>query len=581
MAVLRQTNWVGQARIDVPMLRALESAVAGDFDVLSGRILGGRNPLVIQGFNLVTTGISQAEALQMQVADAVLVHYQASEAGSVFQVPATRTPETLSSTNTKVSGSFTPSAVNYVGIDLVRSTDASTTDLVMFINTTTLTETPKQIPLARTLDYVIVISTSDFSSMPNVAPVAKVTTGAANTIVSVQDARNIMWRLGSGGTVPNAANAFSWPAGRKEGSAGDVFAGGDKALTSFKGWADSVMTRLWEVAGGEYWYSATADRNVRMVRSGTAFVSNGEYFEWDGTNLHWRGLRFIFDNSTGNVNEVLDQLTSLTNLTNLADGECIYVDLDRTQNRTGGSGLQPVKTALASLGTGAVPGSRYVIAWRYGTLVYTRDQPFSVGSSLKIATTGAVGTSRLSASDTTSSSAPRVTTCDSGTGVAMAAGLSRGNSGITATDFVLGSGILKIGGGSMDGAVQILTTASADSVFVIGSQNRGANANASLAAWNLDNFITHTTNQAFKTLARNNSTGQDETGVFIESCGAIGIRSVYNDTVPANPAPVAAENVRCKLFVRTNGLASPAKRDQVCVLYFDGQVVVLSESNAY
>src|SRR4051812_31402354 len=119
MSVLRQGNWQGQQRIDVPYFRALESSICADFDVLAGRIIAGQVPLISNGFRLISTGITQAEQLQIQVAGSTLLHPLASESGSLFQVPANRANETLNATNTRVTGSFTPSQVNYIGIDLI------------------------------------------------------------------------------------------------------------------------------------------------------------------------------------------------------------------------------------------------------------------------------------------------------------------------------------------------------------------------------------------------------------------------------------------------------------------------------
>lgn len=381
MSAIRQTNWLGQMRVDVPHLKMLESSVTADFDLLAGQILGGKKGLVVKGFEIVTSGAVGAPAANLQVitASSILLHYQASENGSIFIVPSDRSPETLNSTNARVRGAFTASKVNYVGIDLRRSADETTSDVVMFIDPTTRLEQARTVPLARTLDYVIVISTTDFSATPTILPIARVQTDANNNVTELADARNMFGRLGLGGSIPNRYSAYSWPSGRKENTSGNVFTGGDKTIDSLKAWMDAVMSRIWEVGGGEYWYSPTSDRNVNMTASGSTF-GNNEYFEWGGTNLHWQGLKFIFDNSTGWYNDVKDQTIDEAGLTDLDDGECIYVDIDRTQDRTGGDALQPVKAVLATLGAPLVPGTRFVIATRIGANVWTRGAPFPVGS---------------------------------------------------------------------------------------------------------------------------------------------------------------------------------------------------------
>ena len=398
MAVIRQQNWLNQQRVDVPHARAIESGVAADFDVLAGDMIAGNEALVVKGFKVTTlTAGIPATSITIRVAGSTLLHPEATESGSIFRVPTDRADEILSSSNERVSGSFTAGTTNYVGIDLQRSADASTKDLVKFLDPTTKAEKAKSVPLARTLDYVIVVSTQDFGLTPGIAPVAKVVTDASNNVVSVQDARTLFGRLGKGGGVPDSQYYYSWPGGRTEPGDNSDFDSGDKKIESLKSWMDATVTRLWELGGGEYWFSATADRNVRMIRLGSAtvFPSTGDWFEWTGGHLHWRGLAVIFDNSTGYVNEIKDQATNSAGLTDLADGECVYVDLDRTQNLSGADALVATKTTMTTLGAPTTPGSRYIFAWRYGSYIYTRDGQFFVGVTVPVATTLAVGTVKL------------------------------------------------------------------------------------------------------------------------------------------------------------------------------------------
>lgn len=584
MAVIRQENWLGQQRVDVPHLRSIEAGIDGDFDVLAGSMIAGRSPLVVTGFTLVTSGISQAEDLQIKVAGAALIHFFASESGSIFQVPSDRANEVLTSTNARTSGGFTPSQVNYVGIDLRRSADTTTVDQVMFLDANTSTEDPKEVPLARTLDYRIVISTTDFSLTPGIAPLAKVTTGASNDIVLVEDAREMMFRLGSGGTDPDAANSYNWPAGRMEGSTGDVFVGGDKAINSQKAWMDAVMTRIWEVGGGEFWYAPTADRNVKMIRKGSQF-SNGEYFEWNGTHLHWKGLVFIFENSTAVFNEVEDQTSNSVGLTDLADGECIYVDLDRSTDRTV-SGLNPlvaVKSTLSVLGQGTPPGSRWVLAWRYGADVFTRDQSYPINSSILVATVSSTGAVKLSASDPSAPTGPRVATVDIPTEMAIAGGLTRGDSGGPGADFFGGAGDIVIGGYDQDHNIFVGTSRTQDTIQLTGIQRWTTSSNATVEVYNGDDMVAHPENLLAKFKGYNAGAVRYETGLWIESQGAVGHRNVI--ATPATPAPTVTNPIRSKVFFQTNGETPgqlpPICRDQYCVMWFDGSITVISESAPY
>ncbi len=450
MAIIRQAMFYGQQRVDAAHLRAVESGVAGDFDVLAGKIISGTRPLIVSGFNVITTNAygAPATSLQITTAGSLVIHYLASESGSIFSVPSDRTVETLSSSNTRIQGGFTANSTNYVGIDLRRSSDSSTADVVQFINTVTETETPQRVALARTLDYVFVISTSDFSSLSGICPIAKVVTNSTNSVTSIVDARNMFGRLGTGGTVPDSQYAYPWPGSRTTEDA-DGFSDGDKSITSLKEWMDATMTRLWELGGGEYWYSPTADRNVQMVRAGATFT-NGEWFEWVTGDLHWKGISFVFDNSLGaHYNDVADQTSDSPDLTDLTTGQCIYVDLDRTTDRTGVTALVPVKTVLLTLGTPVVPGSRYIIAWNLGGTIYTRDSSFPVGATFSVATTTSLGIVKLSSAPADAAN-PYVPSLDSN-GQFTNTATGAASAGWVGVGFGTGSGV-KGTGGTTNGA---------------------------------------------------------------------------------------------------------------------------------
>lgn len=463
MAAGRQQQFPGQMRVDAPHLRAIESGVAADFDVLVGQMLAGGRPLVVSGFELSAQLTAQATSASLVVAGSQIAHPLATDAGSILRVPATRSAEQLNpSINARISGAWT-TGVNYVGIDLRRTADSSTADVVQFIDADTKEENPQSIPLARTFDYTIYISTQDFSTTPTIAPLCKVTLDASLAITAVEDARNLFFRLGSGGSITNYQNTYSFPGGRTEpngGSANSTFHVGDKAIGSLKDWANAIMTRLWEVGGGEYWYSPTATHNVNLVRTGSPFVSNGQYYEWDGTNLHWQGLRLLFDNSTGYYNVITDQTTDSAGLTDLADGQCIYVDAVRTSNAT----VTAQKGTLATLGSPLTPGSRFVIAWRVGSQIFTRNSDFFVGAGFAVATTSAVGTVKLSRTSGTPSTpvvlvieernaANGVLGLDGNLATTVTAAASSNATAVTATGDGTGAGVSANGGATGHGLV--------------------------------------------------------------------------------------------------------------------------------
>lgn len=450
MSVIRQQNWLGQQRVDLPHLRSLESAVAADFDVLVGQGMAGSKALVVRGFEM--TGVAAgtpATSLSIVTAGGIAFNRLATEAGTFLSVPSDRAAEVLNPvTNGRVVGGWVLGATNYIGLGYVRSADVSTTDLVQFISSTTRLESPRQVPLGKTLDYQIEIVATPFSSQTHLVPIAKVVLDASGFVVSVEDARPLMFRLGQGGDNPQALSSFSsWT--RTEGSTAidnTLFQGGDKTITSQKDWMDAVMTRIWESGGGEHWYSATADRNVTLITYG-ATLGNGEYLSWNlGTEtLTYQGLRLLFDNSTAYSNDIASG-----SVVGLKAGEVLYVDADRTKfyaaawaattayvagdivvksslayeatvaGTSGGGGpsgtgvaivdgtvtwkyvgpgvaggLVATRAALATLGTGSPAGSRWILAWRRADQIFVRGWRYPVGTLFTPANTAAQGVLKI------------------------------------------------------------------------------------------------------------------------------------------------------------------------------------------
>src|ERR1700690_249754 len=574
MALTREMNFTSQLRCDVPFLKSIESGVCNDFDVMAGTALAGKEALIVSGMHVVTTNITLANSLILQVADSVLIHFLATASGSLFHIDASEPDQVLSSTNPKIIGSWTPSSINYLSVDIIRAPDSSTDDLVEIIDTISLTETPVTQPLGIITDYRLVISTLDFDQSGG-CPIARVTLDAGGAIVAIQDARNFMFRLGSGGTVPNPLNSYSWPGGRKEVTS-DPFGGADRSISSAKQFNDAVTPRLWEIGGGENWFSPTSDHNVRMAQTGTPFGSTGMNFEFVSSNLHWKGLVLIFDNSTATYNVIADQTTSVDGLTDLVSGQCIYVDVDRSQNRSGGTSLIAAKGTLATLGTPVIPGSRWVLAWNYNGVIYTRDQSYAVGASFILATVSAAGMVELSATDSGGASPTKVATVDSIFQQAVAAGLSRGHG-----DFFAGTGAITIGGDTLDQNIFLESALTQYSTYVQGVNRWTTSFNAPLMVQNTDGFASNPLNVSAMFQGYNDISLQEETAVVIEANGPIGFRNVVVNTSAINPAPTSTNPIRNKIYFDTNGLSSPNKRDCMISIDANGNKETLFEGTSY
>ena len=264
MSVRRSQNWLNQQRVDVPHLRSIESAVRNDFDeLISSFAIGEDASYVIRGFelNMVGTIGASASSVQMIVENSSLFHGNSDQAGSFFQIPTGTPNQTINSTtNTRVEGSFTPSALNYIGIEFTRAVDNSTSAQVFLWNPTNKNEISKTVPLAETFDYKIVVSSSIWAS--NVVPIATIETDSSNNVLTVDDNRPMLFRLGTGGVnTPNPFYSYPWDhhvEGRTENywsssSVTSPFKGGDKQLLQFKEWADAVMSRILEIDGSTFW----------------------------------------------------------------------------------------------------------------------------------------------------------------------------------------------------------------------------------------------------------------------------------------------------------------------------------------
>jgi hypothetical protein len=396
MSIQRQLNVLGQMRVDVPHLRSIESSIAYDFDTLAGKALSGKIPLVLKGFTVSTSGTvgTPATGLQLNVAGGLLMHFGASEAGTVFTVADNAAPEILSATNRNVSGSFVGGVTNYIGLDLLRSADSSTSDITQFLDTGTLKEKSQSVPQARTLQYKIVISTQNFTVSSNILPIAQVVTDGLNNVGSVTDCRRMMFRLGSGGDSPSALSSYNWGA-RTENpiiySGGlDAFTGEDKSITNLKSWMDATMTSIWELRGGQSWYSNVFRDNVKLCYGPSVVAANGDNFYFNAGTLYWKGLSLAFENSVGHVDTITDN--DITGVA-FADGSCLYVDLVRESNAT----IVAHVGTLAAVGSSLIPGRRIILAWRLGSYVYSRDRSYEVGRTFSAATTVALGLVRINA----------------------------------------------------------------------------------------------------------------------------------------------------------------------------------------
>lgn len=278
MSVKRRVNWISQQRVDVPDMRALESAASNDFDeLIKSFVTGTTQGYILRGFEISMAGAigGAASGLQMIVDPGAIFHVASSQSGTFLLVPSGTPAQQLNSaTNTIVDGAFAPSSINYVGVEYERFIDDTTSSQVYLWNPTTNNETTKNAPRAQILRYRFKITTSTFAS--NVLPVCTVITDSGNNVVSITDARWMLFRLGQGGASPNPFYQYPWtaqPEGRLENPSTsssngiNPFHGGDKMLMTLKDWMNAIMSALQEIKGTTYWYQAGSAGSIDSLRT--------------------------------------------------------------------------------------------------------------------------------------------------------------------------------------------------------------------------------------------------------------------------------------------------------------------------
>lgn len=279
MAVKRQFSGYSGIRFDIPFQRSIESAASYDFDsTLRGLVTGVGLPYLIRGFNLVIpTSAIAANSLQVEVSDSAILHSSAAESGTILTVDPGIANDILNSTNPNVIGSFQNNAINYVSLAYIREVDPSTVDQTAGWSQSEKVEFQQTVAIGQLLQYQYVISTNGYSTN---LPLWAISVSATGAFQWATKGVPSLFRLGTGGAVPNPYNSFDWgnlsnpenPSNPRQewvnenfnltpnpvtvvpGNPAEAFNFGDFAITSLKQWMDAIMTRFKEITGSQYWY---------------------------------------------------------------------------------------------------------------------------------------------------------------------------------------------------------------------------------------------------------------------------------------------------------------------------------------
>lgn len=264
MAVLGRVLISSAERLDLPDLLSIDSYVGGDFKYLIKSLVGDTKPYILFGFDVINPSSAiGTPSLSINVSDSV-VYYPGSNAGSFFFGLPSGNP-----LSQPLVPELRTNATNYVYLTLSTAQEAQDNRAFWDAdkNSGQGGEFNQEINTENVLVAVINTSTSTFPE--NTIPICKVTVGPS-VITSIEDCRDLMFRLGTGGVSPepfstyNFRNLPSAPFARSEPpitmvSAADPnpFEGGDKNIRTLKEWMDVVMTKLKELSGTTFWYQQT------------------------------------------------------------------------------------------------------------------------------------------------------------------------------------------------------------------------------------------------------------------------------------------------------------------------------------
>jgi hypothetical protein len=271
MAVLSRINWQSQQRVDLSHLLGEQSFAAYDWRAGLKMFNGIKKNFVVKG--LEVNGVSGL-SVSVAVADCFLC--LPLDGSAAFFNAASDDPD---------QQIIVPPALDNIYVEAYIERDTQTPVTTAFFDPGATSQTnPAGSEFTASTDFFQVIElkfrfkTDGFSV--DALPVCRLKTSSTQ-IVEVTDARNMFFRLGTGGGAPNPFYKFAWSNLREETSnpgistaigqfnSGNPYfvadangAKNDKALDNMKDWMDAVMTIIAEMKGTPTWYFPTVGKTI-------------------------------------------------------------------------------------------------------------------------------------------------------------------------------------------------------------------------------------------------------------------------------------------------------------------------------
>lgn len=335
MAVLGRILVAGAQRLDLPDVLSIDSFVAGDFKYLIKSLVGDQKPYVLTGLDVINPGDSiGGQTVSIRVANSVLFYPQSS-AGPFFYGLEEGRPE-----SEPLIPELRKSAINYVYATF--DTFETARDSRAFWDPDKEGgqggEFNQDVNTQDALRININVSTASFPE--GTVPIAKVVVGA-NFIESIEDARDQLFRLGTGGLSPNPLQQYNFRADpdlnfrRAEPNTlmtsslqPNPFQGGDKNIKSLKEWMDVVMTKLAELGGTAYWYEDVSSYNLVNMFQDIAATEVKSKGQWELSESAAGQVRWTEDLHVQSVRD-LRSIIIRSGQVVLDDEEVLWIEKDR------------------------------------------------------------------------------------------------------------------------------------------------------------------------------------------------------------------------------------------------------------
>ena len=196
-------------RVDLMDLKSIDSYTMGDFKYLIQSFVGNQKPYILKGFEVINPSTCiGSKTLSVKISDSV-VYFPTSTAGPFFFGLEAGNPIAADISPTLI-GTSNGTIVNYIYLTL--STEDGVPDIRSFWNKLLNGGAGGEYSqLVNTETYLIAevaVSTAGFPD--NTVPICQVQV-SNNIITWIQDCRDLMFRLGTGGLSPNIYNTFNFP----------------------------------------------------------------------------------------------------------------------------------------------------------------------------------------------------------------------------------------------------------------------------------------------------------------------------------------------------------------------------------